>query len=193
MNTSRAVITAALTGLLALTLGACSGSSPAGSTSGDHTSAGPGPTRGAQPTYVLATSSPARTGAAVTPAPAPDVGPSTSPTSVAPADLRYVKIREPFSRPGECVDDGSTLEMTACVLEQVIDVDSTIDALQVKRFERARVSQRPGILVEYARWLKDRTRDCAAGGSGGSIDQINAAQCLLKASQERVETLNDVG
>ena len=189
MKTSRALSTAVLAGLLALGSSACSGSSSAGSAAAGASATA---NRAARPTYVLATPTPAKDTSVATPDPAPDAGPSASPSPVAPADLRYVKIREPFSRPGECVDDGTTLEMTACVLEQVIDVDSTIDALQVKRFERARVSQRQSILTEYAHWLKGRTRTCAAATSGGSIDQITVAECLLKASQERVETLNDV-
>jgi uncharacterized protein YecT (DUF1311 family) len=181
MKLTRTVTAAALTGLLTVMISACSSS--------DGESTPPTSTPNARQTYVLATPTSGRPTASTTAAAA---GPTATTAAAVPAAaLRYQKIREPFSRPGECNEDGSTLEMTACVLEQVIDVDSTVDALQLKRFEQAKDAKRAGILAEYASWLKGRTTTCAAT-SGGSIDQVTEAQCLLTASQNRVETLNDV-
>jgi uncharacterized protein YecT (DUF1311 family) len=113
--------------------------------------------------------------------------------AVAPgSEPRYLPLVEPFSAPASCDENGNTLEMTGCVLQQVMDVDSTVDNLQRERFERAPQSERPKILAEDARWLKGRSTACAKVAKGGSIDQVNIAQCLLRASQNRVETLNDL-
>jgi uncharacterized protein YecT (DUF1311 family) len=110
--------------------------------------------------------------------------------------MKYTFIDEPFSPPGTCNDSGTTTEMTNCVLEQIVDVDSTVNTLQQSRFERASSADKPGMLKEYARWATNRTARCKAGAdadSGGSLDQVNAATCMLHTSQDRVETLNNVG
>jgi uncharacterized protein YecT (DUF1311 family) len=100
---------------------------------------------------------------------------------------------EPFSPPGTCDQNGTTLEISNCALEQVIDVDSTVNSLQQRRFEETPAAQQAGVLAEYARWLSGRTTKCRAkANTGGTVDAITAAQCLLRSSQDRVETLNDV-
>jgi len=122
--------------------------------------------------------------------------PAATPTAVstAPVDgttYRYQKIVEPFSDPGTCNDAGTTIEMTACILEQVVDVDSTIDAAQLQRFEKAPSAQQAGLLAEDARWLSNRSKHCAAQAkTGGSIDQITDAECLLKTSKTRAKSLS---
>lgn len=175
MIPSRTLSILVLTGILGSAATACSGSS-------GGTASGPAaePTAAA-PRYTLVSP----TGAA---------NPTLTSTDPAdPAALRYTKIVEPFSAPGDCDNNGSTIEITACVLEQIVDVDSTVDQLQLTRFESAPAGEQAQELAEFARWLKGRSTSCAAGANGGSIDQIAGAECLLKASQERVETLNDAG
>jgi uncharacterized protein YecT (DUF1311 family) len=105
--------------------------------------------------------------------------------------LRYVKIVEPFGSPGRCNQSGTTIEMTACVLKQVVDVDYTVDALQRERFEYTiSTAGQKEALQDDANWLAKRTRICSQHATGGSIDQITAAQCLLKVSKARVNSLS---
>jgi uncharacterized protein YecT (DUF1311 family) len=120
--------------------------------------------------------------------PAAATTPSTAPTS-STSSLHYVKIVEPFSKPGPCKEDGNTLEMTACLLKQVQTADQRVDALQRKRFEQADPADQAGLLADDAKWLKQRHTTCAADRTGGTIDQINAAGCLLKGAQARAKTL----
>src|SRR4051812_36280935 len=137
---TRSLVTAALVAMAGLSLAACSSSS---------SGAGPSATTtGPAPRYTVV--SPATTKAADSDGSAADPAPdATSAGSAAGGRaLRYKKIVEPFSPPGTCKENGSTLEMTACVLEQVIDADSTINTLQDTQFELARPSKQAGLLAE---------------------------------------------
>ena len=107
------------------------------------------------------------------------------------ATLKYKKIVEPFGTPGRCNESGTTIEMTACVLKKVVDVDYTVDVLQQQRFGYAiSTADRKADLRDDANWLANRTKTCAAQAGGGSLDQITQAQCLLKASKARVSSLS---
>ena len=107
------------------------------------------------------------------------------------AALKYVKIVEPFGKPGRCDESGTTIEMTACVLKKVVDVDYTVDVLQRQRFEYSTsTAERKADLRDDAKWLAQRTKTCAADPTGGSMDQITQAQCLLKVSKARVAGLS---
>jgi uncharacterized protein YecT (DUF1311 family) len=106
-------------------------------------------------------------------------------------DLKYVKIVEPFGSAGKCNPDGTTIEMTACFLKQVEDTDYTVDVLQRQRFWYGiSAADRKASLRDDANWLAKRTKTCSKEASGGSIDQITAAQCLLKVSKARVASLS---
>lgn len=112
----------------------------------------------------------------------------TEPPSAA---LHYVKIVEPFSSPGRCYASGTTIEMTACILRKVVEVDHTVDVLQNQKFfySISKADQK-ATLRDNARWLTQRTKTCSENRTGGSIDQITAAECLLKAGQARVASLS---
>ena len=125
-----------------------------------------------------------------TPAPATSTSPATTPAAEPSGSaLHYVKIVEPFSTPGRCKADGNTLEMTACLLKQVQAADQRVDSLQRKRFEQADPGDRADLLADDAKWLKQRVTTCSANRTGGTIDQINAADCLLTAGQTRAKAL----
>jgi uncharacterized protein YecT (DUF1311 family) len=112
------------------------------------------------------------------------------PTSAASTNTAsYRPIVELFSTPGRCDPAGNTLEMTACLLKQVQKADHTVDSLQRNRFEQAADAEQAALLADDATWLKGRTTTCAANRTGGSIDQITAADCLLKISKARVTAL----
>jgi uncharacterized protein YecT (DUF1311 family) len=165
---------------------------PTACSSSDGTSARSRPTgtSSPRPVYVVLTPTPWSTGTS-TPAHQPTSTPKTAKGAKA-ATPRYQPVAEPFSAPGTCNENGNTQEMTACILEQVVDVDSTVDSLQVQRFELAPASKQAAILAEYAAWLKNRSTTCnAKAKTGGSIDQLTVARCLLQASQDRVETLKN--
>jgi uncharacterized protein YecT (DUF1311 family) len=124
-------------------------------------------------------------------APAPKKGDTLAPAPKKGDTLKYVKIVEPFGSPGKCKPAGTTIEMTACVLKQVVDVDYTVDVLQRQRFEYGiSTADRKSSLRDDANWLAKRTKTCSEQSSGGSIDQITAAQCLLKVSKARVASLS---
>jgi uncharacterized protein YecT (DUF1311 family) len=164
-----AVGISAAMGLVALT--ACG--SPARSSAGPTTSS----------------SVPALSSVSATPDTAATSGANTIGSVSANAPAQYQKLVEPFDVAGTCNEDGNTLEMTACALEQVVAVDASVDALQRKQFENAAPDQREDLLADDAQWLKQRTSTCAAQRTGGTIDQINGAYCLLKESQRRVLAL----
>jgi len=107
------------------------------------------------------------------------------------ADLEYVKIVEPFGTPGRCDPAGTTIEMTACFLKKVVDIDYTVDVLQAQRFEYGTsANEGEAELRDDAKWLANRTKTCSENLTGGSIDQITQAQCLLKVSTARVRSLS---
>ncbi|MBT0769609.1 hypothetical protein KIH74_11795 [Kineosporia sp. J2-2] len=105
--------------------------------------------------------------------------------------LTYLKIKEPFTTPvGRCDEDGTTIEMTNCVLKKVVSTDRKIDALQKKRFDTARTTkQRKAYLKNDATWLKNRTATVKKVGQGGTIDAVLKAQETLKLSKKRLNAL----
>jgi uncharacterized protein YecT (DUF1311 family) len=113
-------------------------------------------------------------------------------TSGASTSLHYVKIAEPFSAPGRtCTKDDTTLAISSCILVRVVRVDGTVNALQHDRFDRASTTKaRKALLVSDAKWNKARIKSCAAAAhTGGTIDRITEAQCLLKSSKHRANKL----
>jgi uncharacterized protein YecT (DUF1311 family) len=72
-----------------------------------------------------------------------------------------------------------------------VDVDYTVDVLQRQRFEYSTsAAERKADLRDDANWLANRTKTCSANQTGGSIDQITQAGCLLKVSKARVASLS---
>jgi uncharacterized protein YecT (DUF1311 family) len=190
MRIARAVAASGLPLLLVLSLTGCS------SDSDQPAAAAPTPTA-ATSGFTLATPQDDPTpGAASGQASAPSsagASAAPAPSTQAPGAQKYPPIAEPFSAPDDCDENGTTAQLANCVLQQVVDVDSTVNSLQQSMFERTSKSRRAGVLAEFSRWLAGRTTTCRAQAkSGGSIDQVKAAQCLLLSSQDRVETLNDV-
>jgi uncharacterized protein YecT (DUF1311 family) len=107
------------------------------------------------------------------------------------SNLKYKKIVEPFGKPGRCDPAGNTVEMTACILKQVVAVDHTVDVLQAQKFQYGTSpTEAEDDLRDDANWLAKRTKTCSTKGTGGSIDQITAAQCLLRAGKARVKSLS---
>ena len=186
--TNRSVRAAARTatfGLAAmLALGACDSGNQAGpAPAGSRPSGTPAATAAPAAASPAAASPVAATPASTTRSPARASAPG--------AGLRYVEIVEPFGRPGPCQADGTTVEMTACILHEVVEVDYTVDGLQRQRFAYSTsAAERKADLRDDARWLAGRTKTCSKNLTGGSMDQLNEAQCLLDVSKSRVESLS---
>jgi uncharacterized protein YecT (DUF1311 family) len=91
----------------------------------------------------------------------------------------------------QAIHSSTTLGITNCILVQVNTVDAQANALQRTRFEEATTSAtQQALLDDDTHWLSHRKSSRAAqASSGGTIDQINAAQCLLDASHARVDAL----
>ena len=72
-------------------------------------------------------------------------------------------------------------------------MDAEIDAAQLARYSRAPAAERSTILSQDSAWLAARAPVCAAAfGTGGTIDGISAAACLLEESNARLAAVKGV-
>ena len=126
-------------------------------------------------------------------------GGTSSPTAVtknAPGAgaVPFVRIVEPFdpghparteTAPASC-GQGSTLVIEKCYETMTENVDAEIDTAQSARYARATEAGRAAILSQDSAWLAARGPVCdAAFSSGGTIDGISVAACLLDESNAR--------
>jgi len=170
MNTSRlAVVT--MSAIAAGVLAGCAGSGPP---------AGGGGTR----------SAPASRSAPGSAAPA------ASQSAASTAAAAFVPIVEPFdpghparavSSPANCGSQSTTLAIVACYENKTESWDAEIDATQQGRYQSAAAAQQAAINSADSAWLAARKTVCAtAYQTGGTIDQINIAACLLDESTARL-------
>ena len=162
---ARAVVLTALAGLLA----ACSSS---GSASSAATSASPGATG---------------TG-------------GTAAASAAAAS--FVNIVEPFdpghparfeTAPVSCGSQTTTIAIERCYQTKTENVDVQIDVAQSARYASATAAGRATILAQDSSWLAARGPVCAAAfNTGGTIDGINLAACLLDESNARLGAVKGI-
>ena len=162
---ARAVVLTALAGLLA----ACSSS---GSASSAATSARPGATG---------------TG-----------GPATASAAAA----SFVNIVEPFdpghparfeTAPASCGSQTTTIAIERCYQTKTENVDVQIDVAQSARYASATAAGRATILAQDSSWLAARGPVCAAAfNTGGTIDGINLAACLLDESNARLGAVKGI-
>jgi uncharacterized protein YecT (DUF1311 family) len=160
-------------------LAGCGGS--AGSASGSSTPA------------AHATASTARAAAAAT---ASGAGAAT--TSAA----AFTPIVEPFDpghpatskpAPASCGGQSSTLAIEQCYEARTENADAAIDAVQLARYQSGSQAQRAAIAAGDSAWLSARQPVCAkAFHSGGTIDGIGTAGCLLSESTARLDALKGI-
>ena len=141
-------------------------------------------------------------GGATQSAPAPRSAPGSAvPTSsqtaatTAPA-AAFVPIVEPFDpghparsvpAPASCGSQSSTLAIAACYENKTETWDAEIDVTQQGRYQTASAAQQAAINSDDSAWLAARQAVCAtAYQTGGTIDQINIAACLLDESTARL-------
>jgi uncharacterized protein YecT (DUF1311 family) len=177
-----AAVSAAAIGLLA----GCSGSS---STPGTGAPAGAGATSSTEATA----STGATSGAAST----------TVATGASSAAVAFVPVTEPFD-PGHparvgpaaanCGAQDTTLAIEQCYEAKTENADAEIDALRHGSFARAgSAAQRAAINADESGWLAARGPVCdKAYQTGGTIDGINIASCLLDESTARLDAMKGI-
>jgi len=149
---------------------------------------------GATPSGAATASSAAAGGAASASAASSTQAPATTVT--------FVPVTEPFdpghaararSAPANCGSQDSTLAIEQCYEAKTETADAAIDAARQAAFAAATAAQRVAINAVDRDWLAARATVCAkAYQSGGTIDGINIAACLLDESTARLSALKGV-
>jgi len=120
----------------------------------------------------------------------------------APAAASFVNIVEPFDpghpartepAPASCGSQATTLAIEQCYQTKTENVDASIDVAQSARYAAASPAGRTAILAQDSAWLAARGPVCAAAfNTGGTIDGISAAACLLDESNARLDTVKGI-
>jgi uncharacterized protein YecT (DUF1311 family) len=172
-----AAVSATAIGLLA----GCGGSSP--SAAGSATQS----TTATASTWATATVSAAGTAAA---------------TGAPSGAVAFVPVTEPFdpghparvmSAPATCGGQDTTLTIEQCYEDKTETADAAIDAVRQARFASASAAQQAATNNEDSGWLAARATVCdKAYQTGGTIDGINIAGCLLDESTARLDALKGI-
>jgi uncharacterized protein YecT (DUF1311 family) len=122
--------------------------------------------------------------------------------STASAAASFVSIVEPFdpghparteAAPASCGGQPTTLAIERCYQTRAENVDSQIDAAQFARYSGAPAAERQTILAQDSAWLAARAPVChAAFNTGGTVDEISAAACLLEESTARLDAIKGI-
>ncbi len=131
-------------------------------------------------------------GAATATTPAGGTTSSTPAVSVA----GFVDIVEPFDpghpartkpAPASCGSQSSTLTIEQCYEAKTENTDAEIDAVQQAKYAAASPAGKTAILAQDQAWLNARAPVCeVAFNTGGTIDGIEIASCLLDESTARL-------
>jgi uncharacterized protein YecT (DUF1311 family) len=118
------------------------------------------------------------------------------------AAASFVSIVEPFdpghparteSAPASCGGQPTTIAIEQCYQTKAENVDAQIDVAQFARYSSASAAERSTILSQDSAWLAARTPVCAAAfNTGGTIDGINTAACLLDESNARLDAVKGI-
>jgi uncharacterized protein YecT (DUF1311 family) len=128
---------------------------------------------------------------------------STASASAAPSvKVAFVPITEPFdpghparpvAAPASCVGETTTLAIEQCFEDKTETADAAIDAVRQASFAAAGAGQQAADNRDDSAWLAARGPACAkAYQTGGTIDGINAASCLLDESTARLDSLKGI-
>ncbi len=114
----------------------------------------------------------------------------------------FVSIVEPFdpghparagSAPASCGGQSTAIEIERCYQAKTENVDAQIDVAQSARYSSAAPAERKTILAQDSAWLAARAPVCAAAfNTGGTIDGISAAACLLDESSARLAAVKGI-
>ena len=128
---------------------------------------------------------------------------STASASAAPSvKVAFVPITEPFdpghparpvAAPASCVGETTTLAIEQCFGDKTETADAAIDAVRQASFAAAGAAQQAADNRDDTAWLAARGTVCAkAYQTGGTIDGINTASCLLDESTARLDSLKGI-
>ncbi len=122
-------------------------------------------------------------------------------TAATASAAAFTPIVEPFdpghpakvkSAPASCAQS-STLAIVSCYEAKAENADAAIDAVQAARYQGGPAAQKAAITADDGAWLAARAPVCAkAFHSGGTIDQVNVATCLMAESTARLGFLKGV-
>jgi uncharacterized protein YecT (DUF1311 family) len=118
------------------------------------------------------------------------------------ATASFVSIVEPFdpghparagSAPDSCGGQSTAIEIERCYQAKTENVDAQINVAQSARYSSASPAERKTILAQDSAWLAARAPVCAAAfNTGGTIDGISAAACLLDESSARLAAVKGI-
>jgi uncharacterized protein YecT (DUF1311 family)/guanyl-specific ribonuclease Sa len=121
--------------------------------------------------------------------------PTTSAATTSPAGA-FQPIVEPFdpghparalTTPASCGSLSTTLAIEKCYEDKAETYDAQIDLVQQNRYQSGDLAQQTAIGDDDTAWLEARQTVCAkAYQTGGTIDGINIAACLLDESTARL-------
>jgi uncharacterized protein YecT (DUF1311 family) len=114
----------------------------------------------------------------------------------------FASIVEPFDpghparygpAPASCGGQATTLAIEQCYQAKTENTDAAIDAAQLSHYTSGSPAERSAILTSDRAWLAARQPVCALGfHSGGTIDGINIAACLLDESTARLDAVKGI-
>jgi uncharacterized protein YecT (DUF1311 family) len=123
-------------------------------------------------------------------------------TGASSAAIAFVPVTEPFdpghparvsSAPANCGGQDTTLAIEQCYEAKTETADAAIDAVRQASFASASAAQRATINSADSGWLAARAPVCdKAYQTGGTIDGINIASCLLDESTARLDALKGI-
>jgi uncharacterized protein YecT (DUF1311 family) len=143
-------------------------------------------------------------GSSGSPGTAASSGPAATGTggTASAAAASFVSIVEPFDpghpartepAPASCGGQPTTIATERCYQAKAENVDSQIDVAQFARYSGASAAERQTILAQDRAWLAARAPVCdAAFNTGGTVDGISAAACLLDESNARLDAIKEV-
>jgi uncharacterized protein YecT (DUF1311 family) len=127
---------------------------------------------------------------------------SSSQVSNSTSAAGFVPIVEPFSpghpaqtvpAPATCAGQTTTVAIESCYTAKTENVDVAIDTAQLAHYNSATASGKTAILAQDSAWLAARPPVCSAAfHSGGTIDGINIASCLLDESTARLDAVKGI-
>ena len=142
-------------------------------------------------------------GGATTAGGAPSSPVSSGAATPAPSGaVAFAPLTEPFD-PGHpahvvasqasCGDQDTTVAIEQCFEDKTETADAAINATRQASFAGAGATQQAAINADDSGWLAARSTVCAkAYQTGGTIDGINEAACLLDESTARLDALKGV-
>jgi uncharacterized protein YecT (DUF1311 family) len=128
--------------------------------------------------------------------------PGTAAASSGSSGIAFVPVTEPFdpghparvvSAPAVCGAQATTLALEQCFENKTETADAAVDAVRQASFVGASAVQRAAINADDAGWLAARQTVCEkAYQTGGTIDGVNIASCLLDESTARLDALKGI-